>query len=77
MAILPDTNGLDDEPIEAEGIHQIASLQRLPREPAHGPSARHGTDEDLWIETVFNHADAIAEQCAAREGTARIHGENA
>ncbi len=61
------SDGLDDDAIEAEGVHDVGDLAGRQREAAERAARCHGADEDAVVHADLVHADAIAEQRAAGE----------
>ena len=62
------------KPASIEGPQR---LRRSGGETAKVTPGRHRPDVDVAIESVFLHPDPISEQCSAREGRARVHGQHA
>ncbi len=74
--VLPDANGLDDHVIPAGGVHQAGQVGGGTGQAADGSASGHGADEDSGIGVVLLHADTIAEDGAAGDPTAGVHGED-
>src|SRR5664280_992144 len=74
--VLPDADGFDDDVIPAGGVHEVRQIGRSARQAAHGAAGGHGTDEDAGVGVVLLHADAIAQNGAAGDAAAGVHGED-
>jgi hypothetical protein len=75
--VLTHADGLDQDEAEPRGVHQVDAVGGRPREPAQRAARRHRADEDAGIESEIAHADAVAENRAARERRRRVDGEDA
>ena len=73
---LPDADRLDEDDVEDGGEHRDRRPGRL-GEAAEPLARRHRAEEDARIAGVRAHADAVAEQCAARHAARRIDREDA
>ena len=69
-SVCPYPDRLDENPVEPKGVEDIRDFFGRGREAALGAAGRHGADEDAGIEADRFHANAIAQQRAARERTA-------
>ena len=61
----------------AEGIEQLRDVARGARQAAVAAARAQAADEDLLVEVVALHADAVAEHGAAGERARRIDGDDA
>src|SRR5690606_26028830 len=73
---LADANGLDEYPIEAEGVHNVGDFPGGERESADPAATGHGPYEDALVERDLVHPDAVAEQRAAGERRGRVDGDD-
>src|SRR6185436_4533086 len=75
--ILADADGLDEDDVAAGGVEDESDLARRAREASEVAAGRHAADEHTGIARVRLHADAVAEDRAAREGAGRIDRDHA
>jgi len=74
---LPDADRLDEDPREAEGVHELDDVARRGGEASETAAGGHAADEDVGVERVGLHPDAVAQDGAARERARRVDGDHA
>ena len=75
--VLADADRLDEDDVAAVRIEHAHHVARRAREAAEMAARRDGADEDARIGRVPRHADAIAEDRAARVRARRIDADDA
>jgi hypothetical protein len=74
--VLADADGFDEDLMFARGVKEQRDFGRGAGEAAKESARGHRTDEDASVAGVALHTDTIAENCAARVGAGRVHGDN-
>ena len=74
---LANANGLDQDDILARCVHQLDHIFSRGRQSSMTVFRRHTADEHAGIEVMLLHADAIAQDGAARERAGRVGGDDA
>ena len=74
---LADADGLDKNDVLAKGVHRLDGVRRLVRESAQTAARPHAADEHAFVHRQARHADAVAEDGAARKGACRVDGDDA
>ena len=74
--VLPHAHGFDDDVVSAGGVHQARQVGGGAGQAADGAARGHGADEDAGIGVVLLHADAVAQDGAAGDAAAGVHGED-
>ena len=69
---LADAHRLEDHRVKAEGPEQPDRLARGQRQPAQVPARPHAPDENLRVERVPLHADAVAQDGPSGERRVRV-----
>ena len=62
---LADADGLDEDPVHAEGVEDVGGVGRRRREPAVAVPGGHRADEDAVARLEVLHADPVAQEGAA------------
>ena len=70
---LTDPDGLQQDMVEAERVHEVRGLPGGRGQAAAGAPAGHGTNEDPGLRSQVVHAHPVAQQSAASERAAGIH----
>ncbi len=74
---LADPDGLDEDPVHPERVEDLRRVGRGGGEAPVALAAGHRADEHAVVADQALHADAVAQERAAREGARRIHGDDA
>src|SRR5215469_8086107 len=75
--ILADANGLNQDLMLARCIEEKSDFRRSTREAPEKTSGGHGADENAAVAGVTLHADAVAENGAARVRACGVDGHDA
>ena len=75
--ILADADRLDDDIVAAGGVQHERGVGGRARQPAEVTARGHAANEHAGIGGVALHADAVAQDRAAREGAGRIDRQDA
>ena len=73
---LPHPDRLQDHGVEAERAQQPDRLARGQREAAEVSAGAHAADEDLRVQGVALHADAVTQDRPARERRVGVGGDH-
>src|SRR6266849_3975526 len=67
---------LDDNGVKTRGIHGPHDIAGRGCEATQAATAGHAADKHVGIAREFHHADAITQDCSAREGAGGIDGNH-